>query len=107
MDKQTVIQNILTNYGQYGITQETIEPLIDTGEKMGLTYDLMYLGLKAELCNLVGEEFYCTSSEMARAFDMSNEEMNECIKEARQELISEGKDPDDYFREVKATRFIM
>ena len=52
---------------------------------MGLTYDLMYLGLKAELCNLAGEEFYCTGDEMA----------------------AEGKDPDDYFREVKATRFIV
>ena len=33
MDKQTVIQNILTNYGKYGITAETILPLIDSGEK--------------------------------------------------------------------------
>lgn len=107
MDRQTVIQNILTNYGQYGITQETIEPLIDTGEKMGLTYDLMYLGLKAELCNLAGEEFYCTSSDMARAFGVSNEEMNGIIEESRQELAAEGKDPDDYFREVKATRFVI
>lgn len=107
MDKQTVIQNILTNYGQYGITEEIIIPLIDSGIEQGLSYDLIYLGLKMELCNLAGEEFYCTSDEMARAFDMSNEEMNECIKKARQELISEGKDPDDYFREVKATRFIM
>ncbi len=44
---------------------------------------------------------------MARAFGMSNEEMNECIREARQELEAEGKDPDDYFREVKATRFVI
>lgn len=107
MDRQTVIQNILINYGQYGITQETIEPLIDTGEKMGLTYDLMYLGLKAELCNLAGEEFYCTSSDMAAAFNVTNEEMNECIREVRQELAESGENPDDYFREVKATRFIV
>ena len=44
---------------------------------------------------------------MARAFNVSNEEMNECIREARQELEAEGKDPDDYFREVKATRFVI
>ena len=40
MDKQTIIQNILVNYGKYGITREmikeNIEPLIDDGIKDGL-----------------------------------------------------------------------
>lgn len=107
MDRETVIQNILTNYGQYGITEEIIIPLIDSGVEQGLSYDLIYLGLKMELCKLAGEEFYCTSSDMARAFNVSNEEMKERIKEARHELAAEGKDPNDYFREVKATRFMI
>lgn len=106
MDRQSVIQNILTNYGQF-ITKEVLIPLIDSGTEQGLSYDLIYLGLKMELCKLTGEEFYCTSSDMARAFGMSNEEINECIREARQELAAEGKDPNDYFREVKATRFVI
>jgi len=66
MDKQTVIQNILTNYGKYGITEETIIPLIDSGEQQGFSYDLIYLGLKMELCKLAGEEFYCTSDDSKR-----------------------------------------
>jgi hypothetical protein len=107
MNRETVIQNILTNYSQYGITENTIIPLIDSGIEQGLSYDLIYLGLKMELCKLAGEEFYCTSDDMARAFNVSNEEMKECIREARQELAAEGKDPDDYFREVKATRFVI
>ena len=44
---------------------------------------------------------------MARAFGISNAEMSECIKEARQELAESGENPDDYFREVKATRFMV
>jgi len=107
MDRKTVIQNILTNYSQYGITEETIIPLIDSGIEQGLSYDLIYLGLKMELCKLAGEEFYCTSDDMARAFNVSNKEMNECIREVRQELEAEGKDPNDYFREAKATRFVI
>lgn len=107
MDRQTIIQNILTNYKQFGITEETIIPLIDSGVQQGLSYDLIYLGLKMELCKLTGEEFYCTSSDMARAFNVSNEEINERIKEVRHELAAEGKDPNDYFREVKATRFMI
>ncbi len=107
MDRQTIIQNILTNYSQYGITEETIIPLIDSGVQQGLSYDLIYLGLKMELCKLTGEEFYCTSSDVARAFNVSNEEMNRIIEQSRQELAAEGKDPDDYFRDVKATRFMI
>ena len=107
MDRETVIQNILTNYGEYGITEETIIPLIDSGIQQGLSYDLIYLGLKMELCKLAGEEFYCTSSDVARAFNVSNEEMDKIIEESRQELAAEGENPDDYFREVKATRFVI
>lgn len=107
MTRELIIQNILTNYGEYGITEETIIPLIDSGVKQGFSYDLIYLGLKMELCKLAGEEFYCTSSDVARAFNVSNEEINERIKEARQELAEAGENPDDYFREVKATRFVI
>lgn len=107
MDRQTVIQNILTNYGEYGITEETIIPLIDSGIQQGLSYDLIYLGLKMELCKLTGEEFYYTSSDMARAFNVSNEEMDKIIQESRQELAAEGENPDDYFKEVKTTRFMI
>ena len=107
MTRELIIQNIITNYGEYGITEETIIPLIDSGIQQGLSYDLIYLGLKMELCKLAGEEFYCTSSDVARAFGVSNEEMNRIIEESRQELAAEGKDPNDYFREVKSARFVI
>lgn len=101
MDRQIVIQNLLANYGKHGITKEFIEPLIDSGRKEGLTYDLIYLGLDAELSKRFGEEFYCTSSDMARAFGVSEDEVNQMIEEARQELIEAGENPDDYFRETQ------
>lgn len=107
MTRETVIQNLLTNYSQYEITAETIIPIIDSGVEQGLSYDLIYLGLKMELCKLAGEEFYCTSSDMAKAFNVSNEEINRIIEESRQELAAEGKNPNDYFWEVKATRFVI
>lgn len=49
MTRDLIIQNILNNYSQYGITEETIIPLIDSGIEQGLSYDLIYLGLKMEL----------------------------------------------------------
>ena len=111
MDKQTIIQNILINYGKYGITREmikeNIEPLIDDGIKDGLTYDLIYLYLRSMMDKLTGQEFYCTSEEVARAFGVSHGEIQRIIEESREELIEAGENPDDYFREVQATRFMM
>lgn len=60
-----------------------------------------------ELCKLAGEEFYCTSSDVARAFNVSGEEMDKIIQQSRNELAEAGKNPNDYFREVKATRFMI
>ena len=107
MDKETVLQNIINNYGNHGITREMIEPVIASGIKEGLSYDLIYLTLKAELSKLVGEEFHCTSSDMARAFGLTEEEVNQMIEKSREELIASGENPDDYFKEVQTTTFMM
>lgn len=107
MDRETVIMNLLNNYGKNGITREVIEPLIDSGIVEGFTYDLIYLMLKAELCELSGEEFYCTSEDMARAFGISVEEVNEAIEKSRKELIAQGENPNEYFKQVQKLRFMM
>lgn len=107
MDRETVIQNILVNYGRYGVTSADIEPVIDSGVKEGLTYDLIYLMLKTEFSKLIGEEFYCTSEDMARVFGVSVDEMNKIIEESKEELLASGKNPDEYFRSVETTRFMM
>ena len=31
MDRETIIQNIMANYGKYGITQDMVEVVIDAG----------------------------------------------------------------------------
>ena len=107
MDRATLIQNIINNYGDYGITRENIEPMIESGLAEGFTYDLIYLGLKAELSKLSGEEFYCTSEDMAKAFGVSIDEIDRIIEESREELIASGEDPDEYFKTVETTRFMV
>ena len=63
--------------------------------------------MKAELSKFAGEEFYCTSEDMARAFNMSVDEMDRIIEESREELIEAGEDPDEYFKQVEVHRFMM
>ena len=60
-----------------------------------------------KICDITGDEFICTSSDMARAFGMSDDEMNRLIEEAREELIADGENPDEYFKTVESTRFMM
>lgn len=107
MDRQTVIQNILTNYGKKGITQDMVEEVIDAGIEGGMSYDLIYLDTCRRISEITGEEFVCTSSDMAKAFNISDEEMDKIIEEARQELLEAGENPDEYFREVPVHRFMM
>lgn len=107
MTRELIIQNIMNNYGKYGITQDMVEEVIDTGLEDGMSYDLIYLDMCRRISEITGEEFVCTSSDMARAFNVSDDEMDKIIKEARQELIEAGEDPDEYFREVPVHRFMM
>ncbi len=106
MNRDMVIQNIMLNYGQY-VAKEQLESMIDSGVAEGFTYELIYLTLKAELSKLAGEEFYCTSSDMAKALGVSENEINRLIEESRKELITAGKNPDDYFKTVQTTKFMM
>jgi hypothetical protein len=107
MDRETVIQNIMNNYGKYGITQDMVEEVIDAGTEGGMSYDLIYLDTCRRISEITGEEFVCTSSDMAKAFNVSDEEMDKIIEEAREELIEAGENPDEYFRGVPVQRFMM
>lgn len=97
----------MNNYGKYGITQDMVEEVIDAGIEGGMSYDLIYLDTCRRISEITGEEFVCTASDMARAFNVSDDEMQKIIEDARQELLEAGENPDEYFREVQITRFMM
>lgn len=99
--------NLVNNYGKYGVTEDIINRLLDDGLKAGLNYDLMYLNLESELSKRYGQEFFCTSQDMARAFGVSEEEMNKIIEESREELIEAGENPDEYFKTVTSVKYTM
>lgn len=107
LDRESLIQNIMNNYGKYGITEDMVNEVIDTGLEGGLTYEFIYYDICRKISEITGEEFVCTSSDMARAFGVTDEEMQKIIEEAREELIEAGEDPNEYFREVPVQRFMM
>ena len=86
----------MNNYGKYGITQDMVEEVIDSGLEGGMSYDLIYLDMCRKISEITGEEFVCSASDLARAYGVSDEEMQRLIEEAREELIEsqEGTFPD-------------
>ena len=107
MDRETVVQNIMNNYGKYGVTEDMINHVIDVGLEGDLSYDFIYLDICRHLSEITGEEFFCTSQDMARAFGISDDEMNRIIEESIEELAANGENPDEYFRMVESTKFMM
>lgn len=107
MTREIIIQNIMNNYGKFGITVDMVEEVIDAGLEEGMSYDLIYLDICRRISEITGEEFVCSASDLARAYGISDEEMEKIIEEAREELIEAGENPDEYFREVPVHRFMM
>jgi len=98
MEKQTIIKNILTIYGKYGVTQEEIESLIDESLKDGLSCDSIYFFLQLAITDAYGLDFFwCTARQMARALGTSDEKILEIMKEVHEELVKE-EDLDKPFR---------
>lgn len=97
----------MNNYGKKGITQDMVEEVIDAGLEEGMNYDMIYLDMCRRISEITGEEFVCSASDMARAYGVSDEEMNRIIEESRQELIEAGENPDEYFREVPVMGFVI
>ena len=107
MNREIIIQNIMINYGKYGITEEMVNKLIDIGLESGANYDLIYLDLMTRISELTGEEFVCMPEDMARAYNVPVETIYKMIEKGKEELIAAGDNPDEYFKEVPVNRFMM
>ena len=56
MDKETVINNLIANYGKYGITKAELEPIIDDGiQNYDLSLEAIYSGLRMSLASAFNE----------------------------------------------------
>lgn len=107
MDKNTIVKNIMNNYGKYGVTENYVSELIDSGRKQGLSYELIYLELRRQMCELSGEEYYCTAEELASALGISYEQMLQEIDRMIDEVIAAGEDPEEYVRYVPSSKYIL
>ena len=92
MDRQNVIDNIIVNYGQYGIDINTIEELMNSGEAKGWSYSVIYTGLRLALSSVFGTKEYFFMDEISEAFGMTPEE----VENMRNEVSAAGFNPDEF-----------
>lgn len=102
MTRTDVINNLIVNYGRYGIDIEAIEEQIKSGEAQGFSYQTIYTGLRMALGSIFGVEEHFTPAELAEAFGVSEEEIIQEIEDMRKNISDMGLDPDDYVREIKS-----
>lgn len=102
MDKDAIINNLLINYGKYGITRAELEHSIDSGlNDYDLSLEAIYSGLRMSLASAFNEREYFSLDDVMAITGESREELLQRIERCRQELIEAGENPDDYFKTVE------
>lgn len=105
MDKETIIQNLLVNYGKYGVDRAELERVIDDGiNNYDLSLEAIYSGLRMSLATAYNEREYFTLDDVMAITGETREELLQRIEESREELITAGLNPDDYFKSVEKQR---
>lgn len=103
MDKRTVLDNLYANYGRkHGITKADLLSAIEDGiNNHGLFLDAVYSCLRMSLASAFNEHETFSLEDVQAVTGESREELLERIEQCRQELIAEGKNPDEYFQPIQ------
>lgn len=105
MDRETIINNLLANYGKYGITRAELEHSIDSGiNDYDLSLEAIYSGLRMSLASAFNKHEYFSLDDVMAVTGESREELLQRIEQYRQELTEAGENPDDYFKPVESQR---
>ena len=76
MDKDTLINNLLANYGKYGVTRAELEPIVDDGiQNYDLSLQAIYSGLRMSLASAFDEHEYFSLDDVMTITGESWEEL--------------------------------
>lgn len=93
MTREDIINNIRSNYNQYGVDMEQIEDNIRTGEAQGFSYQTIYTGIRMALATVFNTNEYFTPAELAESFGTTEEEIIKEIEDMRATAEAVGIDP--------------
>jgi len=99
MTKQDVINNIMVNYRNHGVSLEWLEEMIHSGEEQGFSYQTIYTGLRMALGSNTEEQELFTVSEIAEAMGATEEEILQEIERLKAEMEEAGEDTEKHFKQ--------
>lgn len=103
--QRKVINNLLTNYGKYGVTRAELEPIIDDDiQNYDLSLEAVYSGLRMSLASAFNEYEYFSLDDVMAITGESKTELLQWIEQCRQELTEAGENPDEYFKPIEPQR---
>lgn len=88
---------LFVKYGEYGASMEILDGAVKEGIGMGLSVRGAYNILRMEFAREFGEHEKFTVEDVMSITDETREEVLKRIEEEKENLIREGKNPDDYF----------
>lgn len=108
MTKQDVINNIMANYGDLGITLEEVEGVIASGEQRGFSYQTIYTGIRMSLGEVTGREELFTPAEIAEAMGISEDDVIREVEQSYREMAAAGENPEQYIKKCGTVqRFVI
>lgn len=107
MTMKTAIDNLMVNYGKYGLNKTDFVTLLKMGTDKGMTVQAAYTGLRCILAREYGEQELFTVEDLCCITGETPEEAQARIDEDIQARKAAGIDPSDtYIQAAEPLRFI-
>lgn len=92
------LNRLYSKYGKYGFEREFLAELLNNGiGEHEFSVKVAYNGIRMSLAQFTGEHELFSIEDVMEITGESREEILERIEECREELVSAGENPDDYF----------
>lgn len=90
MKSLTDEQIIAKRYKKFGVTEDFVRTMVDTGIQNGLSRKSSLIGARLALSENFGQHEYFTSEDLAETLGISVEKANALIEENKDELMKMG-----------------
>lgn len=89
MTREDILNNVKNKYKDLDLDMEAIEKIIDSGEAEGLTYGMIYSGIRMAIGIAFGAEEQFFPAEVAEILGVSEEEARKKMMEVNGEEAAE------------------
>ena len=106
MTMKTALDNLMRNYGDFGLSRKDFKEVLEMGIKGGMTVHGAYIAAKMIITEQTGEHELFTSEDIAEITGLTVEEVNKQIEDTAEVMQALGINPNNYFGEYEPIRIL-